>query len=280
MGLFDRLSTLLKSNINDLITSAEDPEKMLNQIIVDMRDQLVRAKQQVATAIADEKRLRDQTDAEFKQAQDWEQKAMLALQAGKEDLAKQALVRSTEHVEHARQLEATWQAHNAETEKLKNSLRDLNDKIEEAKRKKNLLIARQRRAQAQKRIADTMSSLSEKSAFEAFARMEERIETNERQLKASMEIDEEFSGDRLAGEFKQLEKGAASLSVDMQLLQLKQKMGILPAGAPAAGQQLGAGTAAASRQLGSGQASAQPGRQGDEEEAELTDVPDQTTRGA
>ncbi len=205
---------------------------------------------------------------------------MLALQAGKEDLAKQALVRHTEHVEHARQLEATWQSHNAETEKLKNSLRDLNDKIEEAKRKKNLLIARQRRAQAQKRIADTMSSLSEKSAFEAFARMEERIETNERQLKASMEIDEEFSGDRLAGEFKQLEKGAASLSVDMQLLQLKQKMGILPAGAPAAGQQLGAGTAAASRQLGAGQSAAQPGGQGEEEEAELTDLPDQTTRGA
>src|SRR5688500_2634679 len=104
MGIFDRLSTLIKSNINDLITSAEDPEKMLNQIIVDMRDQLVRAKQQVATAIADEKRLRDQTDAEIRQAQDWEQKAMLALQAGKEDLAKQALVRHTEHVEHARQL--------------------------------------------------------------------------------------------------------------------------------------------------------------------------------
>ena len=68
MGIFDRLSTMLRSNINDLISRAEDPEKMLNQIIVDMRDQLAKAKQQVATAIADEKRLRDQADAEFKQA--------------------------------------------------------------------------------------------------------------------------------------------------------------------------------------------------------------------
>ena len=100
--------------------------------------------------------------------------------------------------------------HRLETEKLKNSLRDLNDKIEEAKRKKNLLVARQRRAQAQKRIAETMSSMSEKSAFEAFARMEERIETNERQLKASIEIEEEFTGDRLAQDFKQLEKGAVA----------------------------------------------------------------------
>ena len=241
MGLFDRLSTLLRSNINDLISRAEDPEKMLNQILVDMRSQLAKAKQQVATAIADEKRLRDQADGEYRQAQDWEKRAMLALQENREDLAKQALVRQSEHMTHAQQLEQTWESHRLETEKLKNSLRDLNDKIEEAKRKKNLLVARQRRAQAQKRIAETMSSLSEKSAFEAFARMEERIEQSERQLKASVEIDEEFSGDTLANQFKQLERGAGTASVDMRLMELKQKMGMLPAGAPQARRQLGQG---------------------------------------
>src|SRR6267378_2566210 len=192
MGLFDRLSQLLRSNINDLISRAEDPEKMLNQILVDMRSQLAKAKQQVATAIADEKRLRDQADAEFRQSQDWEKRAMLAVQEGRDDLAKQALVRQAEHSGHAEQLQQTWESHRLETEKLKNSLRDLNDKIEEAKRKKNLLIARQRRAQAQQRIHETMSSMSEKSAFEAFARMEERIETNERQIKAHAEIEDEF----------------------------------------------------------------------------------------
>src|ERR1041384_7513802 len=240
MGIFDRLSTLLRSNINDLISSAENPEKMLNQILVDMRSQLAKAKQQVAAAIADEKRLRDQADAERKQADDWEKRAMLAVQEGRDDLAKQALVRQGEHATHAEQLELTWQAHQAETEKLKASLRDLNDKIEEAKRKKNLLLARQRRAQAQKRIAETMSSLSEKSAFEAFARMEERIENSERQLKASVEIEEEFTGDTLARDFKQLERGATAATVDMQLLALKQKMGMLPAGSVEK-KQLGAG---------------------------------------
>jgi phage shock protein A len=230
MGIFDRFSALLKSNINDLISRAEDPEKMLTQILVDMRGQLVKAKQQVASAIADEKRLRDQTDAEYKQAQDWERRAMLAVQEGRDDMAKQALVRHGEHLNNGAQLEQTWETHRLETEKLKNSLRDLNDKIEEAKRKKNLLVARQRRAQAQQRIAETMSSLSEKSAFEAFARMEERIETNERQIKASAEIEEEFTGDTLQRDFKQLEKGAVSVSVDSQLLALKQKMGMLPAG--------------------------------------------------
>ena len=241
MGLFDRLSQLLRSNINDLISRAEDPEKMLNQILVDMRGQLVKAKQQVASAIADEKRLRDQTDAEYRQAEEWERRAMLAIQESRDDLAKQALVRQSEHVQHAQQLEATWQSHRLETEKLKNSLRELNDKIEEAKRKKNLLVARQRRAQAQKRITETMSSLSEKSAFEAFARMEERIEQNERLLKANTEIDEEVSGDRLQSQFRQLERGATSATVDARLLELKQKMGVLPAGSTSNSKQLGAG---------------------------------------
>src|SRR6476660_4299701 len=241
MGIFDRFSTLLRSNINDLISRAEDAEKMLNQILVDLRGQLAKAKQQVATAIADEKRLRDQADAEYRQAADWEQKAMLAIKEGRDDLAKQALMRQGEHGSHAQQLEQTWESHRLETEKLKNSLRDLNDKIEEAKHKKNLLVARQRRAQAQKRIAETMSSMSEKSAFEAFARMEERIEQNERQLKASVEIEEEFTGDTLQRDFKQLERGANSNTVDSQLLALKQKMGMLPAGAPAQKRQIGAG---------------------------------------
>jgi len=240
MGLFDRLSTLLKSNINELISSAENPEKMLNQIIVDMRSQLVKAKQQVAAAIADEKRLRDQADAELRQAQDWENRAVLAVREGRDDLAKQALVRQNEHMTHGQALDTTWQTHRDETEKLKNALRDLNDKIEEAKRKKNLLIARQRRAQAQKRIAETMSSLSEKSAFEAFARMEEKIDQSERQIRASAEIDEEFTGDRLAKDFKQLEQSAGSNDADFRLLQLKQQMGMLGSGGGAA-KQLGAG---------------------------------------
>jgi phage shock protein A len=236
MGIFDRLATLIKSNINDLISSAENPEKMLTQILIDMRDQLVKAKQQVAAAIADEKRLRDQADAEYKAAQEWEQRAMLAVREGRDDMAKQALVRQSEYIAHAQALEATWHAHQLETEKLRAQLRDLNDKIEEAKRKKNLLLARQRRAQAQKRIAETMSSISEKSAFEAFARMEERIEQNERQIKAS-----EFSGDRLQRDFKQLEKVAGAASADVQLLALKQKMGLLPSAAPAQSKQIGAG---------------------------------------
>jgi phage shock protein A len=241
MGIFDRIATLFKSNINDLISKAENPEKMLDQIVVDMRNQLAQAKQQVASSIADEKRLKDQADAEYKSAQDWEAKAMLAVKEGRDDLAKQALLRHTESLQHANQLEETWQTQQATVEKLKNSLRDLNDKIEEAKRKKNLLLARQRSAQAQQRIAQTMSGMSEKSAFDAFARMEEKIANNERQIKASVEIDEEFSGDRLQSDFKKLERVAGSASADQQLMALKEKMGLLPPGSSAPPRRLGAG---------------------------------------
>ncbi len=234
MGIFDRFSRVVRSNINDLISSAEDPEKMLNQLIADMNGQLVKAKQQVAGAIADERRLKDQAETEARLSSDWEHRAILAVNEGRDDLAKQALLRQSEHAEHARTLATTWDAHRNETETLKGQLRELADKIEEAKRKKNLLLARQRRAEAQKRIAQTMSSISEKSAFEAFARMEEKIDQNERQLRAANEIDEEFTGDKLAREFKQLERSSGGADADSRLLALKQKMGVLPAPAPAA----------------------------------------------
>src|ERR1051325_10957350 len=96
MGIFDRLSTLLRSNINDLISRAENPEKMLNQLIVDMKTQLAKAKQQVASAIADEKKLQADAENMKKQAEDWERRAMLAVQEGRDDMAKQGLGRYNE----------------------------------------------------------------------------------------------------------------------------------------------------------------------------------------
>ncbi len=241
MNIFDRIAMLFRANMNAAIGEFEQPEKMLNQIILDMRSQLVKAKQQVAAAIADEKRLQDQTKQELKEAEDWERRAMLAVQQNQDELAKQALMRRTEHISRGEQLNLTWAAHKQETDRLKESLRTLNDNIEEANRKKNLLLAKQRRADAQRRINETMSHISEKSAFEAFARMEEKIESNERRVKASAEIDEEFSGDKLASDFKRLESGSGSATAEMQLVALKQKMGMLGAGGQAPSRALGAG---------------------------------------
>ena len=225
MSIFSKISTLFRSNINDLIARAENPEKMLNQIILDMRDQLSGAKREVAAAIADERKLRAQVEDEAKQARDWEKRAMLAVQEGRDDLAKQALLRQQEHGDRAAALKQTWESQASETEKLKASLKQMNDRIEEAKRKRNLLIAKQKRAQAQRRIHETMSGLSDTSAFDAFNRMAERIEEQERQSLAAAEVSEALSGDTLEGQFAQLESGDRT---EGRLLALKREMGLLP----------------------------------------------------
>ena len=237
MGIFERFSLMLKSNINDLISRAENPEKMLNQLILDMKSQLAKAKQEAAGAIADEKKLQADAEALKKQAEDWERRAMLAVQEGRDDLAKQALLRYNEALQGAQQLNETWVKSKAETENLKIQLRQLNDKIEEAKRKKNILVARAKRAEAQQRIQETMSGMSDKSAFESFDRMAEKIEAIERKAIASAELQQEFQSDDLAAQFKQLEyKGSA----DQQLLDLKSKMGMLGKGSDGT-KQLGKG---------------------------------------
>jgi len=230
MGIFSRLAQLIKSNINDLISKSEDPEKMLNQVVLDMNNQLVEAKKQVAASIADEKRLAKQAEQELANSAEWERRAMMALRAGNEDLAKEALNRKKEHDTLAQTFKDQWQKQKDAVEKLKQALRMLNDKIEEAKRKKNVLIARKKRAEAQKAIQDTMSGLKDQSAFETFDRMAQKIDQLEAEAEAGEELAEEYTGDVLASQFAKLEKTAGA---EDELAALKRKMGLLPAEAPA-----------------------------------------------
>ncbi len=225
MGIFARLARLIQSNINALISSSEDPEKMLNQLIRDMGEQLNVAKRQVAGAIADEKRLARQAEGEQAKASEWEKKAMLAVRAGNDNLAKEALARRSEHDSLATQYREQWQKQKTAVDQLKLALRALNNKIEEAKRKKGILIARKKRAEAQKAIHETMSGLKNASAFEAFDEMAGRIEQIEAEAEASAEIAEEYQGDVLAHKFRELETTAGA---DEDLLELKRKMGLAP----------------------------------------------------
>ena len=225
MGIFSRLAQLIKSNLNDLISKSEDPEKMLNQVVIDMNNQLVEAKKQVAASIADEKRLAKQAEQEQANAAEWERRAMMALRAGNEDLAKEALARKKEHDALAVTFQEQHAKQKASVEQLKRALRMLNDKIEEAKRKKNVLIARKKRAEAQKAIQETMSGLRDQSAFETFERMEGKIDQMEAEAEAAGEIQEEYTGDVLASRFKTLEKTAGA---EEDLVALKRKMGMLP----------------------------------------------------
>jgi phage shock protein A len=235
MGIFGRLAQLIKSNLNDLISKSEDPEKMLNQVILEMNGQLTDAKKQVALAIADEKRLAKQFETEKATGEEWERKAMMALRAGDENLAKEALLRQKEHVELAVEYEKQYRKQQESVTKLRQSLQLLNSKIEEAKRKKNVLIARQKRAQAQKSIQETMAGLNDNAAFETFQRMEEKIVAIESEADAMAEVAEAHTGDQLAQKFKDLESNRGA---DMALAELKAKMGMgapMQAEAPSAG---------------------------------------------
>lgn len=225
MGIFSRLGTLIKSNINDLITKAEDPEKMLNQVLLEMQQQLVDAKKSVAVAIADEKKLQKQYNQELDKAKEWERKAMVAVRAGDDGLAKEALARKQDHEGISAQYQQQWIAQKAAVDKLKDALRLLNNKIEEAKRKKNILIARKKRAEAQQQIASTMQGLGDTSAFDTFDRMAERINMLEAEAEAGAELAGELTGDTLESKFLQLEAGGQS--EDEALRELKAKMGLL-----------------------------------------------------
>ncbi|MDR0375860.1 MAG: PspA/IM30 family protein [Treponema sp.] len=227
MGIFSRLKTVISSNVNDLISKAEDPEKMLNQLVIDMNNQLIESKKAVALAIADEKKLGRDTENQFALAQEWERKAMLAVNAGKDDLAKEALLRKQEYDNAYAEYKKQWEAQKAAVEKLKTTLRDLQNRIDEAQRKKNLLVARAKRAEAQERIQNTISSVSgNASAFEAFDRMAAKVDQLEAKADAHAELADLSTDSDLDKKFKELEKSDSS--ADVMLLELKQKMNALP----------------------------------------------------
>jgi len=227
MGIFSRLKTLISSNVNDLISKAEKPEKMLNQLIIDMQEQLLESKRAVALAIADEKKLEREVSNQENQAQEWEKKAMLAVRAGKDDLAREALLRKQEYDGSVLEFRKQWEAQKDSVEKLKDSLRGLQNKIEEAQRKKNLLIARAKRAEAQQKIQNTISSVSgNRSAFDAFDRMAQKVDQMEAQAEAAKELEDLSSNTSLEKRFAELEKSDSS--ADLLLEDLKKKMGSLP----------------------------------------------------
>jgi len=227
MGIFSRLRTLIAANVNALIGKAEKPEKMLNQLIIEMNEQLIESKKAVAMAIADEKKLEREKDNQYAQAKEWERKAMLAVTNGKDDLAKEALLRKQEYDIAAAEYQKQWEAQKEAVDRLKESLRELQTKIEEAQRKKNLLIARAKRAEAQQKIQDTISSVSgNTSAFDAFDRMAAKVDEMEAMADASKELQDMSNDANLERKFKELEKSDSS--ADALLLELKEKMKALP----------------------------------------------------
>ena len=221
MSVFSRMSTIFKANVNEALTKAEDPEKVLNQVIIEMNEQLVDTKQKVAAAIADEKRLQRQYQETAEQARGWEEKATIAVEKERDDLAREALARRNEAQQLADEYKIQWDKQRQAVDQLKEHLRALELKIGEAGRKRNLLIARQKRAKAQKQIHETMAGMKDSGAFDTFDRMEQKVGDMEARADAAAEM-ADFERDPLEDEFAALEtKG----NVEDDLAALKAKVG-------------------------------------------------------
>jgi phage shock protein A len=229
MNLLQRIASLLKANLSDLLSRAEDPEKVLTQAIEDMRKQLLEAKSRVALAIADERRLAKQHETAVQAAEEWEKKAMAAVRAGRDDLAVQALAKKKEQEAIALQLEQQLKDQQAAVDELKKALTALSAKIEEAARKRAVLVARVKRAEAQKAIAETMAAASDRSAFETFDRMTEKVDRIEAEAGAQMEVAALGTGAQDA-ELSEKIRLLEAAPVDDELADLKRKMGLLGAG--------------------------------------------------
>lgn len=217
MGLFDRISRVIRGNLNDMVSKAEDPEKILEQAVIDMQEDLVQLRQAVAQAIAQQKRTQQQVKQNQSEAAKWQQRAQLALQKGDEQLAREALVRKKSKADTAAVLEPQLQQQSAQVETLKRNLIALEGKISEAKTKKNMLKARAQAAKANQKLQETVGNIGTSSSMAAFERMEEKVVSLEAQSEAAAEL----GGAGLEEQFAQLEAGSG---VDDELAALKAQL--------------------------------------------------------
>jgi phage shock protein A len=218
MGILDRMSTILRANINDLLDRAEDPEKMLDQIIRDMDDAIRDARSQVADMIAQEKMVKNDLDEAQRMADEWAAKAELAVKKDRDDLALEALRRKKDYQEHATVYQQQWETQRATVEKLKQELAQLEAKRDDAVRNKQALIARHKAAVAQKKIATMGAKISTVDYSAELDRMERRIQEEEARAAAEAELAQKPSVER---EFAALE---ADSGLQDELAALKTKV--------------------------------------------------------
>ena len=227
MGILTRIFNLFRATTSDLLDKAEDPEKMIKQMISDLEAQKKKAKEQMTEALALQKRLERDTEKEHQEAEKWEQKAILAVQNEKDDLAKEALTRKNEHLRRALDFEKQLEMHRNNADSLKESYQTMEDKIDEIKRKQGILSVKQKQAEAQEKIYKTIEGLGDTSGImDTIERAEEKVENLQARAEAYQEISMESDQESLEKKFKELEH--ESPDMETELLELK-KRAALPA---------------------------------------------------
>lgn len=231
MGLLDRIGRVIRANINHLVGQAEDPEKILEQTVLEMQDDLIQLRQAAASAIATLKRTERQAQQAQGSSDEWYRRAQLALSKGDENLARQALERRKTYLETAKSVATQLEQQNAIVTKLKQNMRSLENKLAEAKTKKDMYIARARSAAATEKLHQMTSRYSPSGALGAFERMEEKV----LQMEARADAVAELSSNELEQKFAALEAGG---DIDTELAAMKAQLvaGNNPAQLPSASQ--------------------------------------------
>lgn len=208
-NLFKRISDVIAANLNDLVDRVEDPERMIKQLIREMEENIASAREGVIDALASEKQLAKELEHQRRQAEDWQQRARRAMEAGNETLAREALLRRKEHDGIVTNLEASWQSARRSSERLKTQLRALEAKLEEARLKKGSLVARQRAAQAREQMDQVNDRFQTGlNLNQSFGRMADKVG----EMEARMEAREELYGD-----YSQVEREFLKLETDSEL---------------------------------------------------------------
>ena len=217
-GIFARMTDIIKSNINELLDRAEEPEKMIRQMVREMEEAVNKATASVGTAVANQKRLERQCNEKKAQVDEWQQKAERAVEAGQDGLARRALERKGVFVKAVQDLEPAMEESRQTAEQLRDQLRELKTKLEEARTREGTLVARHRAAEARKRLAKSITGLGN-DAFSSFERFEQRVETSEAEADAHTEI---------AGELESIEKEIHQMDqgqeIEDELSALKAKL--------------------------------------------------------
>ncbi|KAL6210868.1 hypothetical protein ACLB2K_016098 [Fragaria x ananassa] len=216
MNLFDRFSRVVKSYANAIISSFEDPEKILEQAVLEMNDDLTKMRQATAQVLASQKRMENKYKAAQQASEDWYRKAQLALQKGEEDLAREALKRRKSFEDNANSMRTQLDQQKSVVDNLVANTKLLESKIQEARSKKDTLKARAQSAKTATKVSEMVGNVNTSSALSAFDKMEEKVLAMESQAEALGQL----TTDDLEGKFAMLE----SSSVDDDLAKLKKEL--------------------------------------------------------
>lgn len=219
MSILGRVKDLIGANVNAMLDKAEDPEKMANEYLRQLTNELYEARTGVAAAMADETKLEQRRVASQAEADQWQAKAEAALRAGDEALAKAALARKVQAQKLADQYREQEVAQEEQVSALQDALVNLETRIAEVKAKKELIIAKKNRAATQEAIQRTAASMGRVSAIDKLDQLEEKVDDRLAKAEAMSQLEQ----GSLEAKFRNLEKDQ---EVDSELAELKRKMGL------------------------------------------------------